>query len=149
MNVMEILDEIDEMLEKSKAYLLAANKIIVDGDRFRELVNDVRLNLPKELKRAQLIDYDCDRIMKEAQQNAEKIVREAEEHAKKMASESAIMEEAKRRAHELLTKTKNKCDDTKEATASYVIQSLTATEKQIHAVLDEIKKERENWTRSE
>ncbi|MCQ2434290.1 MAG: vacuolar-type H+-ATPase subunit H [Oscillospiraceae bacterium] len=149
MNVMEILDEIDEMLEKSKAFPLAAHKIMIDGDRLRELVNDVRLNLPKELKRAQLIDYDCDRIMKEAQQNAEKVVRDAEDRAKKLASESEIVEEAKRKAHELLTKTKAKCDETKEATAAYVERSLATTEKQIAAALEEIKKERENWVKPE
>ena len=148
MNVMETLDEIDEMLEKSKAFPLAPHKVMIDGDRLRELIDDIRLNLPKELKRAQLIDYDCDRIMKEAQENAEKTVREAENHAKTMVEESVIMEEAKKKAHEVISKTKVKCDETKEATAQYVIQSLSNTEKQIAAALAEIKKERESWGKS-
>lgn len=148
MNVNEILDEIDEMLEKSKAVPLAAHKVMIDGDRLRELVDDIRLNLPKELKRAQLIDYDCDRIMREAQQNAEKVVRDAEERAKGLVAESAIVEEAKRKAHEILAKTKSKCEQTKEATAQYVMQSLMNTEQQIAAALAQVKKERESWSRN-
>jgi ABC-type multidrug transport system fused ATPase/permease subunit len=72
----------------------------MDGDRLRELVNDIRLAMPKEMKRAQTIDYDCDRIMKEAQANAESIIHGAEERAKALVAENAIVEEAKRRAEE-------------------------------------------------
>ncbi len=145
MNVMETLDEIDEMLEKSKAIPLAAHKVMIDGDRLRELVDDIRLNLPNEIKRARLIDYDCDRIMKEAQQNGENIIREAEERAKALVAESAVLAEAKRAAQEVLRKTKAKCEETKAATSEYVAQSLARTENQIASALAEIKKERSSW----
>ena len=56
MSVFDILDEMDDLLDNAKAFPLAAHKIVVDGDRFRELVNDIRLNMPKEMKRAQTID---------------------------------------------------------------------------------------------
>ena len=156
MNVFDILDEIDDMLEHSKAFPLAAHKIVIDGDRLRELVNDIRLAMPKEMKRAQTIDYDCDRIMKEAQSNAESVIREAEDRAKvvvkdaeqrakEMVAESAIVAEAKKKAQEALTRTKQKCDETKQATAAYVSQSLTQTESQIRDLLGQIQKERAIW----
>ncbi len=148
MNVDEILDEMDEMLEKSRAFPLAAHKVVIDGDRLRELINDIRLNLPQEIKRAKLIDYDRDRLMNEAQQKAEEVVRTAEERAKAIVSESAILAETKRKAHELLAKTKTKCDETKQATAAYVLQSLSNTEAQINAALVQIRKERETWEKS-
>ena len=145
MNVFDILDEIDDMLEHSKAFPLAAHKIIIDGDRLRELVNDIRLSMPKEMKRAQTIDYDCDRIMKEAQSNAEKIIRGAEERAKALVAENSIVEEAKKRAHEILAKTKTKCEDTKDATAAYVLQSLTSTETKLNELMQDLKREKSNW----
>ena len=145
MNVFDILDEIDDMLEHSKAFPLAAHKIVIDGDRLRELVNDIRLAMPKEMKRAQTIDYDCDRIMKEAQANAETIIRGAEDRAKTLVSEHTITEEAKKRAHEILAKTKSKCEDTKDATSAYVLQSLTSTEARLNELLNEIRRERGNW----
>lgn len=148
MSVFDILDEMDDMLDNAKAFPLAAHKIVIDGDRLRELVNDIRLGMPKEMKRAQTIDYDCDRIMKEAEQNAEDIVRQAEERAKALVSEHAIVEEAKRKAHEVLSKTKNKCEETKDATSAYVLQSLTATEAKLNSLLAEIKRERSNWDKS-
>ena len=145
MSVFDVLDEMDDMLDNAKAFPLAAHKIVIDGDRFRELVNDVRLNLPKEMKRARDIDYDCDRVMKEAESKAENIIHNAEERAKSLVAENAIVDEAKRRAHEILTKTKNKCEETKDATAAYVLQSLTATEAKLNTLLSDLRKEKGNW----
>ena len=145
MSVFDILDEMDDLLDNAKAFPLAAHKIVVDGDRFRELVNDIRLNMPKEMKRAQTIDYDCDRIMKEAQANAETIIRNAEDRAKALVSENSIVAEAKKRAHEILAKTKTKCEDTKSATSNYVLKSLTATEASLNTLLQDIRKEKSNW----
>lgn len=145
MSVFDVLDEMDDLLDNAKVFPLAAHKVVVDGDRFRELVNDIRLNMPKEMKRAQTIDYDCDRIMKEAQENAEKIIRSAEDRAKGLVAENAIVEEAKKRAHEILAKTKSKCDQTKDATSNFVLQSLTETEAKLNTLLQDIRKEKNNW----
>ncbi len=145
MSVFDVLDEMDDLLDNAKAFPLAAHKIVIDGDRLRELVNDIRLAMPKEMKRAQTIDYDCDRIMKEAQANAETIIRGAEDRAKTLVSEHTITEEAKKRAHEILAKTKSKCEDTKDATSAYVLQSLTSTEARLNELLNEIRRERGNW----
>jgi len=145
MSIYDLLDEMDDLIDNSKAIPLAPHKILIDGDRLKELLSDVRNNLPKEMTRARTIDYDCERIMKEANANAEEIIRAAEERAKALVSENAIVEEAKRRAHEILQKTKTKCDDTKEATASYVLHSLIKTEDSLRELLEEIEKERANW----
>lgn len=145
MSIYDLLDEMDDLIDNSKAIPLAPHKILIDGDRLKELLSDVRQNLPKEMKRAQNIDYDCERIMKEANANAEDIIRAAEDRAKALVAENAIVAEAKRRAHEILQKTKTKCDETKEATASYVLHSLIRTEDSLRELLDEIEKERANW----
>ncbi|MCQ2417037.1 MAG: vacuolar-type H+-ATPase subunit H [Oscillospiraceae bacterium] len=145
MSVFDILDDMDDMLDNAKVVPITAHKVLIDGDRLRELVNDIRLNMPKEMKRAQTIDYDCDLIMKEAQSKSEKIIRDAEERAKAMVDDHVIVEEAKKRAHEILTKTKNKCENTKSGTSAYVLQSLTATEAKLNALMDELRKEKANW----
>ena len=145
MSIYDLLDEMDDLIDNSKAFPLAPHKIMIDGDRLKELLSDVRQNLPKEMKRAKDIDYDCERIMKAAEQKAEDIIRAAEDRAKGLVAENAIVEEAKRRAHEILQKTKTKCDQTKEATASYVLYSLIKTEDALNELLKEIEKERENW----
>ena len=73
-NIDEILEQMEELLDKSAPMPFSQNKMIIDAERLRELIDDIRLNIPQEIKRAKLIDFDCERIIKEAEQKAEQIV---------------------------------------------------------------------------
>ena len=60
MNIEEILDDMDDLLDRSRPIPFAAHKAVIDADRMRELLNSAHLNIPAEIKRAKLIDSDCD-----------------------------------------------------------------------------------------
>ena len=62
-----------------------------------------------------------------------------------LVAENSIVEEAKKRAHEILAKTKAKCEDTKDATAAYVLQSLNSTETKLSELMQDLKREKSNW----
>ena len=109
----EILDEMDEVLDKAKPFPFAGNKFLVDADRMRELVNDVRLNMPHEIKDARLVAFDRERILNEAKAKAESIISQAEKRAATMVSQDAIVKEAKKKAVELLTKAQNNAKEIK------------------------------------
>jgi ElaB/YqjD/DUF883 family membrane-anchored ribosome-binding protein len=120
MSIEEILDDIDELLEKANSLPFAPHKAVIDGERLRELINDARRNVPQEIKQAQMVAYDRDRIIKEAENKAEKIVNQAKEQAKAIVEEDAIVKEAKKRALEAVTKAKQESDAIRSATDDYV-----------------------------
>ena len=124
MNIEEILDDMDDLLDRSRPIPFAAHKAVIDADRMRELLNSAHLNIPAEIKRAKLIDSDCDRIMNEARQKAEAIIQDAETRAKRMLSEQAILQDAKKRALDMLTKAQNGSNDIKDAAEKYVAHLL-------------------------
>ncbi|MBO4493291.1 MAG: vacuolar-type H+-ATPase subunit H, partial [Ruminococcus sp.] len=104
MSIDEILEEMDELLDKAGSVPFVSHKKVIDGERMRELINDVRLNMPHELKEAKKIEFDCQRILNEAKLNAESIIRKAEERAAQIVSREAIVTEAKKKALDMLTK---------------------------------------------
>ena len=110
MSIEEILDDMEQLLEKAGSVPFAQHKAIIDGERLAELINDIRLNLPQEIKHAKMVAFDRDRIIKEAEAKAEQVVRQAEERAKVLCSEEEIFRLAKTRATEAVTKAKNECD---------------------------------------
>jgi len=120
MSVEEILDDMDELLDKAASVPFAAHKSLIDGERMRELISDARLNVPQEVKEAKNVYSDRDRIIKEAEAKAERIVRQAEEHAKALVEEEVIVKEAKKRALEAVTKAKKESDAIRAATDDYV-----------------------------
>ena len=127
MKIDEILDLMDQLLDHAKPIPFASHKVIVDGDRLRELINDMRMNKPEEIRRAKLIEFDCDRI-----------VQEAEQRAKKLVEQQTITMEARERAVEMLTKAQAASEEIKNASESYVMHLLTETEQYLNTNLQEV-----------
>jgi len=128
MGIEEILDEMDELLDKSPTVPFVQHKKVVDGERMRELINDVRMNLQQELKEAKKIEYDCQRIMNEAKVDAEAIIRRAEERAGQMASKEAIVIEARKKAIDMLTKAQAASKNLQQNAVVSVTRMLSDTE---------------------
>ncbi len=139
-NIDEILEQMDELLDKSASVPFATHKVMIDGERLRELIDDIRLNIPQEIKRAKLIDFDCERIIKEAEQKAELIVQRAEERAKTLVASDAIIKEAKQKAMELLTQAQARSKEIKMATNNYVDNMLRDAEIYFTKGLQDVKR---------
>ncbi|MDE5765351.1 MAG: vacuolar-type H+-ATPase subunit H [Ruminococcus sp.] len=143
MNIDEILEEMDELLDKSTSVPFISHKKIVDGERMRELINDIRLNLPHELKEAKKIEYDCQRILNEARLNAEGTIRRAEERAAQIASREAIVTEAKKKAIEILKKAQEQAAAVQKGAALSIAQMLNDAEAVHEKSLSDIKRTKE------
>lgn len=148
MSIDEILEEMDELLDKSLSVPLAPHKKVVDGERLRELINDVRLNMPHELKEAKKIEFDCQRILNEAKLNADNIIRKAEERAAQIVSREAIMEEAKKKAVDMITKAQTAAANLQKTAAMSVAKMLNDTETQYNKNLLDIKRTKEKLQHS-
>ena len=139
MSIDEILEEMDELLDKASSMPLIAHKKVVDGDRLRELINDVRLNLPHELNEAKKIEFDCQRIMNEAKSKSEAIIRKAEERAAQIVSQEAIVVEAKKKAVDMITKAQQTAQNIQKTAMASLTKMLTETESFYTKNLQEIK----------
>lgn len=139
-NIDEILEQMDELLDKSASLPFAGNKVLMDGERLKSLIDDIRLNIPQEIKRAKLIDFDCERITKEAEQKAEQIVQRAEERAKILVSNDAIIKEAKQKAAEMLAQAQTRSKEIKNATSKYVENMLHDAEMYFTKGLQDVKR---------
>jgi Cu2+-containing amine oxidase len=128
MSIDEILEEMDELLDKSSTVPFVSHKKVIDGERMRELINDVRLNMPHELKEAKKIEFDCQRILNEAKLNAESIIRKAEERAAQIVSREAIVTEAKKKALDMLTKAQTAAKNLQQNATASVTKMLNDTE---------------------
>ena len=139
MSIDEILEEMDELLDKSTSVPFVSHKKIVDGERMRELINDIRLNMPHELKEAKKIEFDCQRILNEAKLNAEGIIRKAEERAQQIVSQEAIVTEAKKKAVDMLQKAQTAAKNLQQNAAVSVAKMLNDTENYYARNLQSIK----------
>ncbi len=142
MSIEEILEAMDIELDKSKNVPLTRGKSLIDVEQFRDLIGQVRLNLPGEIKQAQALVNDRRVIINDAKAEAESIIRKAEEKAKAMVSEEVITKQAQNRAHEILTSAQTKSKEIKSATNKYVESMLSRVDELLTSNLTDVRKTR-------
>ena len=103
MNVEELLDLMEETLEAGTAVPFAPAKRVVDVDRMRDIIDEVRNNLPDEIRESKKIVNDREQIMKNAQVESETIIQKAEERASALVSEQEIVKRSQQHAAEILS----------------------------------------------
>ena len=111
MNVNELLDTIEDLLEESTGMPLSGGKRIVDVEQIRDYLDDIRANLPVELRQAQSIVSDRAQLIESANAQAQAIVKKAEERARILVSEAEIVSAAQTEARTVRQTVTDYCDN--------------------------------------
>ena len=121
MEIFTLLETLEDILERGKSVPFTS-KTIIDKEELLEIVKEIRLKLPDELKQAKWIKEERTRILLEAQKEADGIVKEAENRIISMIDEheitrkayeqkAQIIETANEMAREISNGTKEHADD--------------------------------------
>ena len=89
MTIDELLDIMDETLEEATTLPFTGGKRLVDVEKVRDIMDDIRLSMPQEIKQARAIVEDRGRIVDDANKEAEAIIKRAEERARAEAAKEA------------------------------------------------------------
>ena len=90
----QIIEEIEEYIDSCKFQPLSTSKIIVNKDQMDELLRELRMKTPDEIKRYQKIIANKDAILADAQAKADSMLEEAQIHTNELVSEHEIMQQA-------------------------------------------------------
>ena len=99
----QIIEEIEEYIDSCKFQPLSTTKIIVNKDQMDELLRELRMKTPDEIKRYQKIIANKDAILADAQAKADSLLEEAQVHTNELVSEHEIMQQAYAQANEIVT----------------------------------------------
>lgn len=99
--ILYLLDRLDEMVGVSKRVPFS-HLVMVEEDEFVELVDQLRLAIPSEVRQAQRVVRDREHIIAEAQQEAAHIIESARSRAEYLVSDEGVFNEAKQRSEEIL-----------------------------------------------
>ena len=138
-SIFDLLDELEDMLDRAptKAF---SKKISVDREAIFELIGDIRLSLPVEIKQAQRIADNCDKIINDANKKAQSIIKDAEEKCERLISDSEITKKAKEEAAIITGEAKDTAREMRIAAVEYADDLLEKTEQNLKITLDEFLK---------
>ncbi len=140
MTLDELLEQFDEVLDSG--FKIPGKKTVVDVEKLRAVVDDIRLNIPAEIKQAKGIVADRADIIQNAKREADGIIRSAEERAKAMAAQEEIVKLAQQKATEIITSAQNKSRDMKKAAQEFVDDIMRRADEGLTANLCDVRKTR-------
>ncbi len=98
----QLIDEIEEYIDGCKYQPLSNTKIIVNKEEIDELLRELRMKTPDEIKRYQKIISNKEAILNDARAKAEALVNEATIHTNELINEHEIMQQAYAQANEVV-----------------------------------------------
>ena len=144
MNVDELLELMEETLEEGTAVPISSSKRIVDVDRMRDIIDEVRNNLPDEIRDSKKIVADREQIIKGAKAESENIIQQAEERARGLVSDQEIVKRAQQRAVEILTAAQQQAKEISRSATTYCETILKNSEEVLARSVSDIKTTRMN-----
>ena len=141
-DVQYLIDMLYEMIDGAKGVLMSPDKCIIVREDALDLLDELKGQLPLELKKAQDLIRARDEFVESAKKEAEKVRRQADLDAKTIVGESEITRAAREKAHEILRRAEERSKNMVNVTNEYTEDALRRTEDAIQMALDEIRESR-------
>lgn len=107
----QIIEEIEEYVDSCKYQPLSTTKIVVNKEELEELLRELRLKTPDEIKRYQKIINNKDAILEDAQTKADTILAEAQAKAQELVTEHEVMQRAYALSNETINASNKQAQD--------------------------------------
>ena len=143
MQIMYLLEQLEDAIESATA-MPFSSRVLVDGEELLSLIQDIRVNLPDEIKQAQWVKEERNKILIEAQKEAETITQEAENYIRQMVDENEITKSAHQQAESIIQKSQENAKEIRLGTNEYADSILLKLQNQLeelHKTIDENRKE--------
>lgn len=139
MEIFTLLETLEECLERART-IPFTQKGIVDKGEILDIIKEIRLKLPDELKQAKWVKEERGRILVEAQKEADGIVKEAENRIISMIDEHEITRKAYEQKAQIIETANEMSREISKGTKEYADNIL----EKVEGVLQEALKTVEN-----
>ena len=143
MDTRKLLEELDYVVMNGREVPLT-NKRLVDQDEGARIIDAINSSLPNELENAKRIVADKERVMMDAQKQAETIIAQAKDYIAKITEESELVKNAQERANEIIANANQTADTMQQNALEYATDVLKYVEENMEGTLDSLRKNRES-----
>ena len=130
MKVIDLIQDIEDILETAGGFPLTG-KVMVDPGEIKEILKEVKQDLPEEIQQAQWIKSERQRILDDAKTEYDRVISVANEKADQLVENDAITLRAKKRADEIMRVTEDNVKELKMGTFEYIDNVLSTFQEKI------------------
>ena len=141
MEILEIIDILEDTIEKGLNIPLAG-KCMLDKDELLDLIQEIRLKLPDDLKQAKWVKDERQRILVEAQKEANDIIKSTEDKIISMINENEITKRAREKSEEISIAANKRAKEIREGTRRYADDILADMERIMEKTMQTLRNNR-------
>ena len=140
-----LIEMLYEKVEDARPVTLQPGMCKLDRDEILDLLDELKAQIPGEIKRAQELLSAREKFIDDAKREAERIVRDAEADAKKRVAESVINRAAREESGKLLAQAEDNSMRLYRMASEYAEDVLARAEEAMQTALDTVKDNRNRF----
>ena len=138
MEIIRVIEELEREIQEAKK-MPFTTKLVVEEDLLYKYVDALRAHIPEDIRQAQWISKEKDRIIKDAKEEAKNIVNSTEHKMQEMCDEKEIIKIANQKAKEIVDNANQKSAKIIQGAYQYVDDIMSDLEKRMDKQLKEIR----------
>jgi hypothetical protein len=135
---LHLIDRLEELFNESRAIPFTHN-VVVDEEKMLDLIDQMRVAVPEEMKNAQQLIAQRDRILAQAKEEANRTLELAREQGEQLLERDSIVQSAQTFAEQRATDIIAEADQSRRDADHYVIETLTHLELELERYLNQVR----------
>ena len=138
MDILHLVDRLEELFNNSRPIPLSRS-VVVDENAFMDIIDQMRISIPEDIKKSQQINAQKDRILAQAQEEANRTLALAREKSEKMIEKSEVFMAAQAKAAQITEQARREAKQTQLDADRYVVETLTKLEAEMNRILAQVR----------
>lgn len=130
MDILHLVDRLEEIFNAGTAIPLS-HKLMVDEDRVLEIIDQMRVSIPEEVKKSQQVLAQRDRILAQAQEEAARTVQIAKEKSEQLLSRESLVQQAQMKVEQIIQAARSDAEQIRAEADDYTLDVLTKLEAEL------------------
>ena len=138
MDILHLVDRLEELFNNSRPIPLSRS-VVVDENAFMDIIDQMRISIPDDIKKSQQINAQKDRIRAQAQEEANRTLALARDKSEKMIEKSEVFMAAQAKAAQITEQARREAKQTQLDADRYVVETLTKLEAEMNRILAQVR----------
>jgi cell division septum initiation protein DivIVA len=138
MDILQMIDRLEELLNESRPLPFTHN-VIVDEDRMLDLIDQMRVSIPEEVKKAQQLLAQRDRLIAQAQEEANRTVNLARDRSTELVERDQVVQAAYAQAEAIKAQAHLDGDGIRRDADQYVLETLRNLEMEMERAINQVR----------
>jgi len=138
MDIMHLVDRLEDLINQGRPFPFTHN-VIVDEDRILDLIDQMRVAIPEEVKKSQQLLAQRDRILAQAQEEANRTLAIAREKSDQLVARDSIAQASHSRADQIIAEARAEAENIRRDADEYVIDTLRRLELEMERSMNQVR----------